>query len=63
MLSTMQDAPLLIRDIVLRGEQMYATKKIFTVTPTGVDVATFAEQVRVHLPQAARAARPPAPPG
>ena len=43
MLSTMQDAPLLIRDIVLRGEQMYATKKIFTVTPTGVDVATFAE--------------------
>ena len=43
MLSTMQDAPLLIRDIVLRGEQMYAAKKIFTVTPTGVDVATFAD--------------------
>jgi fatty-acyl-CoA synthase len=39
----MQDAPLLISDIVRHGEWVYADKKIFTVTPDGVDVATFFE--------------------
>jgi fatty-acyl-CoA synthase len=43
MKSTMQDAPLLIRDIVLRGEQIYGTKQVFTVTPQGVDVASFSQ--------------------
>ena len=37
----MQDAPLLIRDIVRHGEWVYAKKKIFTVTPTGVEEASF----------------------
>jgi fatty-acyl-CoA synthase len=41
MKSTMQDAPLLIRDIVLRGEKVYGSKQVFTVTPSGVNVATF----------------------
>ena len=35
MQSTMQDAPLLIRDIIRHGEWVYADKKIFTVTPDG----------------------------
>lgn len=39
----MQDAPLLISDIVRHGEWIYADKKIFTVTPEGVEVATFFE--------------------
>jgi fatty-acyl-CoA synthase len=39
----MQDAPLLISDIIRHGEWIYADKKIFTVTPDGVDVATFYE--------------------
>jgi len=43
MKSTMQDAPLLISDIVRHGEWIYADKKIFTVTPEGVEVATFFE--------------------
>ncbi len=43
MKSTMQDAPLLIRDIIRHGESIYADKKIFTVTPQGVDEATFFE--------------------
>jgi fatty-acyl-CoA synthase len=43
MQSTMQDAPLLIRDIVRHGEWIYAEKKIFTVTPDGVQTATFRE--------------------
>jgi len=41
----MQDAPLLISDIVRHGVAIYSEKKIFTVTPTGVDVATFAQVV------------------
>ncbi len=43
MQSTMQDAPLLIRDIVQHGEWIYADKKILTVTPDGVEEATFYE--------------------
>ncbi|HEY5303973.1 MAG TPA: long-chain fatty acid--CoA ligase [Acidimicrobiales bacterium] len=43
MRSTMQDAPLLIRDIVRHGQWMYADKEIFTTTPDGVHQATFAE--------------------
>ncbi|HEY5120289.1 MAG TPA: AMP-binding protein, partial [Acidimicrobiales bacterium] len=39
----MQDAPLLIRDIVRHGQWMYADKKVFTATPTGMTTATFAE--------------------
>jgi fatty-acyl-CoA synthase len=41
MKSTMQDAPLLISSIIRHGEFVYADKKIFTVTPEGVDEATF----------------------
>jgi fatty-acyl-CoA synthase len=37
----MQDAPLLIRDIVRHGESVYAEKKVFTVSPDGVEEATF----------------------
>jgi fatty-acyl-CoA synthase len=43
MQSTMQDAPLLISDIIRHGEWIFAQKKIFTVTPEGVSVATFRE--------------------
>ena len=43
MQSTMQDAPLLIRDIIRHGEWLYSDKKIFTVTPEGVNEATFLE--------------------
>jgi len=43
MQSTMQDAPLLIRGIIKHGESIYANKKIFTVTPDGVQEATFRE--------------------
>ena len=43
MRSTMQDAPLLIRDIVRHGQWMYADKEIFTATPTGIVSGTFAE--------------------
>src|SRR5487761_2577021 len=46
MRSTMQDAPLLIRDITRHGEWLYADKKILTVTPEGVDEATFAQVSR-----------------
>ena len=42
MRSTMQDAPLLIRDIVRRGEMVYGDKQVFTVSPTGVTQASFA---------------------
>jgi fatty-acyl-CoA synthase len=41
MKSTMQDAPLLISNIIRHGEFVYADKKIFTVTPDGVEEATF----------------------
>jgi fatty-acyl-CoA synthase len=41
MKSTMQDAPLLISSIIRHGEFVYADKKIFTVTPDGVEEATF----------------------
>jgi len=39
--STMQEGPLLISDIVRHGEWLYADKKVFTVTPDGVDEANF----------------------
>jgi fatty-acyl-CoA synthase len=39
--STMQEAPLLISGIIRHGESIYADKKIFTVTPEGIDEATF----------------------
>ncbi len=41
MKSTMQEAPLLISGIIRHGEYLYADKKIFTVTPEGVDEGTF----------------------
>ena len=41
MQSTMQDGPLLISGIIRHGEFIYAEKKIFTVTPEGVEEATF----------------------
>jgi fatty-acyl-CoA synthase len=41
MQSTMQEAPLLISGIIRHGEWLYANKKIFTVTPEGVNEATF----------------------
>jgi len=43
MKSTMQEAPLLISGILRHGEYVYADKKVFTVTPDGVDEATFFE--------------------
>jgi len=43
MRSTMQDAPLLIRDIVRHGQWMYADKRVFTATPIGVVSETFGE--------------------
>jgi acyl-CoA synthetase (AMP-forming)/AMP-acid ligase II len=43
MKSTMQEAPLLISGMVRHGEYLYADKKIFTVTPEGVEEATFFE--------------------
>ncbi|NNN08032.1 MAG: long-chain fatty acid--CoA ligase [Acidimicrobiaceae bacterium] len=43
MRSTMQDAPLLIRDIVRHGQWMYADKRVFTATPSGMLSATFAD--------------------
>ncbi len=46
MRSTMQDAPLLIRDIIRHGQWVYAKRRIFTVTPEGVEEATFAEVAR-----------------
>ncbi len=46
MKSTMQDAPLLIRDLVVRGEQIYGQKLVFTVTPTGVTTRSFAQTAR-----------------
>src|SRR5579863_7133241 len=39
----MQDAPLLISGIIRHGEAVYAEKKVFTVTPEGVEEATFFE--------------------
>ncbi len=39
--STMQEAPLLIRDIVRHGEWLYGHKKVFTVTPSGVEEENF----------------------
>ena len=43
MKSTMQEVPLLISGIMRHGEWLYANKKIFTVTPEGIDEATFFE--------------------
>ncbi len=43
MKSTMQDAPLLISGIVRHGVAIYPEKKVFTVTPDGVEEATFAQ--------------------
>ncbi|MFI5035284.1 MAG: long-chain fatty acid--CoA ligase [Acidimicrobiales bacterium] len=39
--STMQDAPLVISDIVRHGEWLYADKRVLTVTPDGVDECNF----------------------
>src|ERR1700691_6388325 len=39
----MQDAPLLISGIIRHGEYVYSEKKVFTVTPDGVEQATFYE--------------------
>ena len=46
MQSTMQDGPLLISGIIRHGESVYADKKIFTVGPDGVAVATFSHVAR-----------------
>jgi fatty-acyl-CoA synthase len=46
MQSTMQDGPLLISGIIRHGESIYADKKIFTVGPDGVEVATFSHVAR-----------------
>jgi fatty-acyl-CoA synthase len=46
MKSTMQDAPLLISGIIRHGEYVYADKKVFTVTPEGVEEATFFQIAR-----------------
>lgn len=43
MLSTMQDAPLLISNMVRHGEWLYADKKVFTVHADRVQEATFFE--------------------
>jgi fatty-acyl-CoA synthase len=43
MQSTMQDAPLLIKDIVEHGRWIYSEKKIFTASPEGISEATFAQ--------------------
>lgn len=57
MQSTMQDGPLLINRIVRHGQWLYANKKIFTITPEGVNEATFlqvaqrAEQLAAALVQ------------
>jgi fatty-acyl-CoA synthase len=37
----MQDAPLLLSGIIRHGEAIYADKRVFTVTPEGVEEATF----------------------
>lgn len=42
MKSTMQDAPLLIRDMVRHGQWMYADKEVFTAAPTRTVTASFA---------------------
>jgi fatty-acyl-CoA synthase len=39
----MQDAPLLISGIIRHGEYVYSEKKVLTVTPEGVEEATFFE--------------------
>lgn len=43
MRSTMQDAPLLIRDIVRHGQWMYGDKQVFTATPAGMAHESFAQ--------------------
>ncbi len=43
MRSTMQDAPLLIRDILRHGQWMYADREIFTATATSMERATFGD--------------------
>jgi fatty-acyl-CoA synthase len=52
--STMQDAPLLLSGIIRHGEAIYAEKRVFTVTPEGVEEATFAQITR-RAEQLARA--------
>ena len=54
MKSTMQDTPLLISDIVRQGQWLYADKRIFTVTPEGVEEGTF-HQVAQRAEQLAAA--------
>ena len=46
MRSTMQDGPLLIRDIIRHSQWMYADKQVFTATPQGFLSATFADVAR-----------------
>jgi fatty-acyl-CoA synthase len=50
----MQDAPLLLSGIIRHGEAIYAEKRVFTVTPEGVEEATFAQITR-RAEQLARA--------
>ncbi len=54
MKSTMQDGALTIRGIVEHGRWLYGSKRVFTVTPTGVEEATF-EQVIERAERLARA--------
>jgi len=42
----MQDAPLLLSGIIRHGVAIYAEKRVFTVTPEGIDEATFAQITR-----------------
>lgn len=46
MKSTMQESPLVISGILRHGESIYADKKIFTVTPEGVEESTFFQTAR-----------------
>jgi fatty-acyl-CoA synthase len=52
----MQDAPLLISNMIRHGQWIYSEKKILTVTPDGVNEATFS-QVALRAEQLAAALR------
>ncbi len=43
MRSTMQDGPLLIRDLIRQSQWMYADKEVFTATANGFTTATFSQ--------------------
>jgi fatty-acyl-CoA synthase len=53
----MQDAPLLISNIVRHGQWLYADKQVLTVTADGVETASFAEVARRAEQLAAALAR------